>query len=190
MPCGIEEPKSDFQHETSDQMRFDKPFALRAGAGAIGLAFISIAVLTLVTQNSKTSHHVVRDADTVAFFLQTAIWAGFGLIILSLSGPSQLVLNIAQRTYSWRWGTPMFPRTRVGTWDDLLGVYVSRFKGAKTGVGYTVGMRWKQGSRSCCLGKFKERKDALQFATQTAQKLGLSRVESPPIPQLREVFKA
>lgn len=178
------------QHESLDQMRFDKPFSLRAGAGAVGLTFVCIALLTFIAERAGPHHSAARDTDQIAFLLEMATWVGFALIFLALSGPSQLVLNNSRRTYSWRWGAPWLPHVRMGTWDDLSGIYVSRFKGTKTGVGYTVGMRWKQGSRSCCLGKFKQREDAIQFATQTAKKLGLSRVESPPTPQLREVFKA
>ena len=178
------------QYESLDQMRFDKPLSLRAGAGVVGLTFVCIALLTFIAERAGPHHSAARDTGQVAFLLEMATWMGFALIFLALSGPSQLVLNVPQRTYSWLWGAPWLPHVRTGIWDDLLGVYVSRFKGTKTGVGYTVGMRWKQGSRSCCLGKFKEREEAHQFAAQIAQKLGLARVAPPPTPQLHEVFKA
>ncbi len=173
--------------ETREEMRFQKPRLLRAGVAALGLWFPCALALLFLLQ-SVPSRPVVTTQNAGNLFLIGAVFGLLAWLLVSVSGPNDLSLDSTRRTYRWRQGVPWRSRLRTGTWEEIAGIYVRRRRTGRED--YIVSLRWKGTWRSFLLGQFHNRASAERFAEAVTNKLHLPRVEPPPPPQLRDVFKS
>jgi len=141
---------------------FRKPLLRR-----IGMVLTSIALLQALL--------MVANEGWGAVLLFTLLWFPFGIVLLWISGPDELRLNMAERTYQRVSGWPFRSKTRSGSWTDLWGVYIG-YAGRST---YIVGLRGNRLGGRVDLGRFKVYAAAEQFAQELMSELSLARVPTP-----------
>ena len=113
----------------------------------------------------------------IAFIGLWAIFAGLffatGILLVRLSGPEDLYLDLDHHTYRLISGWPLFPTTRSGDWSDIAGIYT---KSAGTS-GTIVGVSWRFSEKQKTpLGRFERKGSAEQFAQEMSFKLELPQI--------------
>ena len=167
--------------DTGAEVKFRKRVSERTGSTMMSALFI-VGPLLQYGQgaiNAAQHHQPVPVWAYFALFFGVLIAAGFGGLMLYLSGPRDLSLNLDRHTYQFISGWPQCPRVQAGPWEDMAGVYVRHFSG-RSGVRYIVEIAWRCERRSCpILGRFGREEDAKALADQMAALLGLPRVAPP-----------
>ncbi len=150
-----------------DEHIFRKPLALRLGSALFGAGMLEAPFALAIDAKSW-----------IAFVFLFAPCLVVGGLFLRISGPDELRLNFAERTYHRFSGWPFFSTGRSGPLADLYGVYIGVF-GSTSGSAYFVGVRGTKLGGRLDLGRFSARPPAEQFANELASNLGLPRVNPP-----------
>lgn len=144
---------------------FRKPLVPRIGA-----AVMSFGVLLAPLAFAQSGWR----AFTLSLLLCLAI-AG---VLLRLSGPSELRLNLEDHTYCLVKGWPFLYSTQSGSLADMGGVYVSVTVSDSGNTTYSVGIRGKRFG-VMYLGRFELKAAAEQFAQELMSELSLPPALSP-----------
>ena len=144
---------------------FRKPFTIRIGGAIMGLGLL---LLPLV--------FVGLGKGLMAFYLLLCV--PVAVLILMLSRPSELQLNLVERTYRRINGWPFFSSTQSGALADMGGVYVSVTVSDNGSRRYSVGIRGKRFG-VMYLGRFEAKAAAEQFAQELMSELSLPPALSP-----------
>lgn len=99
-------------------------------------------------------------------------------VLVRLSGPSELRLNLQDHTYCRVKGWPFLSSAQLGSLADLGGVYVSVTGSSNGSKTYSVGIRGKQFG-VLYLGCFEAKAAAEQFAKEIMSELSLPPALSP-----------
>jgi len=144
---------------------FRKPLVPRIGA-----AVMSVGALLAPLAFAQSGWRAVA----LSLLLCLAI-AG---VLLRLSGPSELRLNLQDRTYCRVKGWPFLSSAQSGSLADMGGVYVSVTVSSSGSTWYSVGIRGKQFG-VLYLGRFEVKAAAEQFAKEIMTELSLPPALSP-----------
>ncbi len=151
---------------TSQQERvFRKPLVQR-----IGTAVMSFGVLLAPVAFAQSGGR--------AFALSLLLCLPVAGVLLRLSGPSELRLNLQDHTYYRVKGWPFLSSAQSGSLADLGGVYVSVTSSGYGIVRYSVGIRGKRFG-VMYLGRFELKAAAEQFAKEFMSELSLPPALSP-----------
>lgn len=160
---------SYLSYTSQKKIVFRKPFALRIGAALFGIGMVEVPIALSINEKSW-----------LPFISLIAPCVAVAGLFLRVSGPDELQLDLAERTYRRISGWPIFFTTWSGPWTNLWGIYVGVF-GSTTGSSYFVGLRGTNLGGRMDVGRFGAQSAAEQFADELASDLGLPRV-SPPKP--------
>ncbi len=133
---------------------FVKPLATRIGGTIMGLGLLPLPLVFAGT-----------DKGMMAFYFLLCVPTA--LLILVISRPSELRLNLVERTYRWVRGWPLLSSVQSGPLTDMWGIYV-RTSGGKGDIkaSYFVGVRSRRFSSQISLGYFEVQAAAERFAEE------------------------
>lgn len=149
----------------------------------IGLSLaLCIAGIFWSSTADAIRHHRFAADEAFCVLVLGAMFVGPLLgMFLYFSGPCDLSLDLARRTYRFVYGWPQHPRVLEGPWEDMAGVYIVYF--SRSGC-YHVKLAWRREKGMCpTLGTFGSEGAAEAFADEISALLGLPRVKRPPLGQ-------
>ena len=125
------------------------------------------------------AHPIARQKTDPAFIefnaVVSIIGMALGVFLFFLSGPRELRLDADRRLYHLTRGWPFFPQTKIGSWEEIYGVYA----GCTQNGEYIVGVTWRSRGGSMEMKRFSRSPAAEQFAKEVISFLGVSQVIPP-----------
>jgi hypothetical protein len=120
--------------------------------------------------------------------LYTAFCLAMAGLMFWLASPATLRLDTLQRTYQSDFWVFLRLQWRIGSWDDIRGVFVRRAVDSQNDC-FTVGIACKPdtgvGGSFSTLGRFGDRERAYRLAEETAAILGCAVILPPTLNRLR-----
>ena len=95
---------------------------------------------------------------------------GLALGLVYLSGPSEVIIDVNKRTYTFRSGWPLTPKIKHGSLEDILALKIS--KNTESGL-YMLILRWKAKQGGLVIGQFWSKSRVEAAAVQVLKSLDI-----------------
>lgn len=164
--------------KTSGELAFQRHPALRLGMAMLGFWLIAASPLMFPFMSFRDPND---PSNWILLALSEVLYAPFGVLLLAVAGPRDILLNRDQRAYRWVYGWPLWPHVGTGGWEDFAGVYIKEHRGRASG--YFVGLAWKRSAKlNPILGLLDSEAKAKRLAEEMAQTLDLPQIAPPVVP--------